>query len=118
MPHHQREHQILLAWRMIVEIRRLAERAAFPHSQMGRDLLRLFVYSACVGFEINKRPATSAKIAHYLELPYETARRCLSDLVKSGHLKREGSYYFRTRLRYHGIIPEIVKLIKQTADEL
>lgn len=81
-------------WRMVIELLRATYDARFPKgNHFGADAEKLLVYSAAVMMHLDGAPARASKIAQYLDLPNQTARRHLDKLVRWGLLEREGRVY-------------------------
>jgi hypothetical protein len=93
MKNHDPELRVAI-WRMVIEFLRAAYEAQFPKgNHFGADAEKLLVYGAAVTMQLDGAPARASKIAQYLDLPNQTARRHLDKLVRWGLLERQGRVY-------------------------
>jgi DNA-binding transcriptional ArsR family regulator len=81
-------------WRMVLELLRAAHEVRFPKgNHFGADAEKILVYGAAVMMQLDGTPARASKIAQYLDLPNQTARRHLDKLVRWGLLERQRQVY-------------------------
>lgn len=77
-------------WRMIIEILRAIHADRFPKgNRFGADVEQLLLYGAAVMLYLEGRQLRTSKLAHYLDLPNETARRHVDKLIQYRLLERE-----------------------------
>jgi len=78
----------------------------------------LFVLASVAATANNGLPANASKIAFYLEMPRETVRRRLQELVELGLVEREGDSYRQIARLTELQIKHLAKLIRDAAAAL
>lgn len=77
-------------WRMIIEILRAVHADRFPKgNHFGADAEKILVYGAIVLLYLEENPLRISKIAQFLDLPNQTARRHVAKLMEYGLVERE-----------------------------
>jgi DNA-binding IclR family transcriptional regulator len=104
---------------MILDCLRLVHRANFPADRrFGSDIELLLVLGAVVGAKAEGVRATAAGTSAYLDLPRETTRRRLMELVELGLLTRSNGHYVPTRQVVATHVDIVTQAIKRVAEDL
>lgn len=114
------KHRRALITRMVLTILTKAHRARFPKERkLGPDLARVLVLYITTANADEGLPTIASKIAQYLELPRETTRRHLEDLMRWGLILRaNGRYVPSPRMDVSPHENSLVALVKHTAAQL
>jgi DNA-binding transcriptional ArsR family regulator len=81
-----------LLWRLVFFMLRRTHAKHFKGGRFGCDLPLMFVLGATFLARVENKPATASKLAHFLDMPRETVRRHLQELVRRGLVKQDGEY--------------------------
>jgi len=109
----------LLVWRCALDTLRNSHQRYFPNGRFGSDLQILMVLGAVIASHTERKRASTAKLAHYLDMPPETTRRYLSRLIDLGLVERvHGQYWPTPRVASTDHLMRAVTLIKRTAQAL
>jgi hypothetical protein len=120
-----RSRERLVIWWTVLELIRRSHRLHFPPGRLlTSDLTLVMLLCAAIATDIEGKPVVAGRLAAYLGLPRETARRNLDRLVKFGLLSRDGKNYLPTektlttdeRVMEH--IDAIVRMIRYTSQHL
>jgi hypothetical protein len=81
--------QYIALWRLHLESARLIHAAFFPGGRLGTDIGLMYVLGAVVVGYSKRRAPHASGLARHLDMPRETVRRKLSQLVCQGLVRQE-----------------------------
>jgi DNA-binding transcriptional ArsR family regulator len=87
----------LAIWRILISALRKGHSSNLPGRPLGPDIPLMMVFGTVVILSSEGNPTNVSKVAAYLELPRETTRRHLDQLVRLGLLKRDHRQYRLTQ---------------------
>ena len=116
MPYEQHRS---IVWRLVMDLMRARHKSVLNKGRpLGPDIMLLFVLASVAATANKGLPATASKIAFYLEMPRETVRRRLQELVELGLVEREGDSYRQIARLTELQIKHVTKLIRDAAAAL
>jgi hypothetical protein len=114
-----RAKERIVFWRLVLDLMREAHTVHFAGRRFGKDREVFTVFAAALGFYAEGQNVRSSKIAQFLDMPTETARRDLNRLVKLGLFVRDGFDYVPTdKAAHHHIADFGIKKVKEAASRL
>jgi len=115
MPYEQHRS---IVWQLVMDLMRARHKTVLKGRPLGPDIMLLFVLASVAATANKGLPATASKIAFYLEMPRETVRRRLQELVELGLVEREGDSYRQIARLTELQIKHLAKLIRDAAAAL
>jgi len=108
-----------LVWQTVFALLKLGHKERLPGRPFGPDLPLFLVYGTALLSVYGRRPVRASSISRQLEIPRETVRRHLAQLVKLGILeRRDGTYDIGESARHVPHAKAFVRTIHQAAARL
>ena len=105
----------IAVWRMTIEMLSKIHRGHFPGRRFGTNLDRLLLLGAMVAMHGQNKIINASTLSRYIDMPRETVRRGIGDLVDLSLLARQGERYTPTQKVIAAHADAIADLIKRAA---
>src|SRR5262245_4647357 len=115
MPYEQHRS---IVWQLVMDLMRARQKTVLKRGPPRPHIMLLSGLAAVPATANKGHPATASKIAFYLEMPRETVRRRLQELVQLGLVEREGDSYRQIARLTELEIKHLAKLIRDAAAAL